>query len=90
MARGDLAAALREFRAVREIIEGLIKADPDNTPYQRDLSIALERIGNVQVAQGQFDEAFATFKALLVLRQQLSDAAPASLELQEALGCCPR
>ena len=39
MAKGDLAAALRQFRSVQEIIESLIKADPGNPQYQRDLSL---------------------------------------------------
>ena len=84
-AKGDLAAALREFRSVQEIIENLIKVDPDNSQYQRDLSIAVERIGQVQFAQGQFAEAFATFKVVLELRQRLVDALPGDPSRQQDL-----
>jgi len=84
-AKGDLAAALREFSSMQQIIGDLIKADPKNPHYQHDLSIAFERIGLMQVAQGQFDEAFKSFKTVLALRQQLSDAAPRDLDRQEAL-----
>ena len=85
MAKGDLAAALREFRSVQEIIESLIKIDPDNAQYQRDLSLAYERIGLVQVTQGQFAEAFASFKSVLALRQRLVEAAPRDLQRQQDL-----
>ena len=74
-AKGDLAAALREFRAALVIIEGLIKIETDNE-YQRDLSVAHERIGEVLVAQGQFAEAFKSFQAVLALRQRLADMDP--------------
>ena len=76
MAKGDLAAALREFRSVQEILEGLLKADPDNPGDISAISRSrIERIGMVQVAQGQFAEAFASFKAVLALRQRLADGA---------------
>ena len=78
-AKGDLAAALREFRSVQQIIESLLKIDPDRFQYRRDLSLALERIGQIRVAQGQFEEAFAHFKAVLTLRQRLVEAAPHDL-----------
>jgi tetratricopeptide (TPR) repeat protein len=85
MAKGDLAAALREFRLVREIMERLTRTDPDNASWQRDLSLAYERIGLVQVQQGQFAEAAKTFNVVLALRQRLASAAPGNLERQRDL-----
>jgi trypsin-like peptidase len=38
--RGDLAAALRSYRASLDIIERLAKADPGNAGWQRDLSVS--------------------------------------------------
>ena len=58
-------------------MERLTKADPDNAHWQRDLSLAHERVGMVQAMLGQFAEAFASFKHALALRQRLADAAPA-------------
>lgn len=85
MAKGDLAAALREFRSVQAIMESLIKIDPDNAQYHRDLSLAYERIGLVQVAQGRFAEAFANFKEVLRLRQRLVDGSPNDVGRQQDL-----
>lgn len=85
MAKGDLVAALREFRSVQDIIESLLKREPNNAQWQRDLSLAIERIGMVQVAQGQFAEAFKSFKRVLALRQRLVDNAPRHLSRQQDL-----
>ena len=52
MERGDVAAALMEYRGYRDIIERLAAADPNNANWQRDLSVAHNKIADVLVAQG--------------------------------------
>ena len=41
LAKGNVAAALAEYRARRDIIERLVKADSSNGNWQRDLSASL-------------------------------------------------
>ena len=44
--------ALKSFRDSLAIADRLAKADPSNAGWQRDLSVAYERVGDVLVAQG--------------------------------------
>ena len=73
-ARGSLGQALAAYRAVAEEAERLAKADPDNTEWQRDLSVSHNRIGNVFVAQGKLADALAAFQASLSIRERLAEA----------------
>jgi hypothetical protein len=51
MAQGDLAGALKSYKADLAIAERLAKADPGNAGWQRDLSVSNERLGDVFLAQ---------------------------------------
>lgn len=50
-AQGDLAGAFKSYRDSLEIREKLAGQDPNNTGWQRDLSIVYERVGDAQFAQ---------------------------------------
>ena len=52
VAQGDLAAALKSYSDSLAISERLAKSDPGNAGWQRDLSVSYEKVGDVQVAQG--------------------------------------
>ena len=43
--RGQLAAALAEYRASKRIMEGLTALNPANTDWQRELSVSHNKIG---------------------------------------------
>ena len=62
--RGDLGVAKATYREAAAIADRLAKADPGNAGWQYDLGISNERIGNVQMAQGDLAAA------LKVLRRQ--------------------
>ena len=47
VAQGNLAAALDSYKASLGIFEKLAKADPGNTGWQHDVSIAHNKIGHV-------------------------------------------
>ena len=61
-AKDDLAGALASYQAKRDIDQRLVKADPDNTSWQRDLSVAYDKIGDVLVAQGDLSGALQSYQ----------------------------
>ena len=63
VAQGQLAEALNAYRAGLAIAERLAVADPGNAPWQRDLSVSHEKLGDVLVAQGQLAEALKAYRA---------------------------
>ena len=85
LARGDLAAALESFRAAMEIGRALAARDPDNTEWQRDLSISHIKIGDVLVAQGDLAAALESFCAAMVIAQALAARDPGNTESQRDL-----
>ena len=50
---GDLDGALADFEQSLAIAERLADADPSNAGWQRDLSVSLNKLGDVQSAQGR-------------------------------------
>lgn len=50
--QGDLRGALVSYGASLAAIESLAKSNPANAGWQRDLSVTLNRLGDVQLAQG--------------------------------------
>ena len=67
------------------IFERLAKADPGNAGWQRDLSVSHERIGDVQVAQGNLPAALTSFQASLGIRERLAKADPGNAGWQRDL-----
>jgi hypothetical protein len=53
VAQGNLPEALKSFRDGLAIADRLAKADPGNLNWQRDLSVSLNKIGDVLVDQGK-------------------------------------
>jgi hypothetical protein len=51
---------LEHFSTARDILEGLTRIDPDNASRQRDLSIALERVGMEREKLGDDPVALAS------------------------------
>ena len=50
--RGDLSGAVKSYKDGLTIVERLSQSDPGNAGWQRDLSVSFNKIGDVQVAQG--------------------------------------
>ncbi len=70
---GDLASALRHYAKVADLLDGLLKTDPDNTSWRAHFSEILVRIGGLLVKTGQPAEA----------RQQTARGLTAARELGE-------
>ena len=71
-----LQAALESFRASLAIRERLVKVDPGNADWQRDLFVAHSRIGNVLRDQGNLAAALANHRAALAVAESLSQSRP--------------
>ena len=58
-----MKAALASDSAGLAAIQAIAKADPDNTTWQSDLSLAYQKVGGVQLAQSDVKSALASFQA---------------------------
>ena len=65
LAQGDAAAALISYQAMLAIMDRLAKSDPSNAGWQRDLSIADDKVGEALFGLGRLDEARDSFSAAL-------------------------
>jgi tetratricopeptide (TPR) repeat protein len=81
----ELATAGRAFAEARSIAEDLVKKDPANTEWQRDLSVSHVKIGDVLVAQGDGAGALEAFRKALAIREALVKKDPANTEWQRDL-----
>ena len=75
-AQGNLSGALEAYQASLDIRDALAKADPNNTEWQRDLSVSHDRIGNIRTAQGNLSGALQAYQASLDIRDALAKADP--------------
>lgn len=64
-----------------EIAETLAARDPDNTNWQRDLSVKCERIGNVQVKQGDLAGALTSYRKEQGIAETLVARDPSNTKL---------
>jgi tetratricopeptide (TPR) repeat protein len=79
---GDLAAAKQRYTQSLIIREQLAAANPSSAPgwaqSQRDLSLGLEKVGDVQVRVGDLAAALQCFSRSLIIREHLAAANPSS------------
>ena len=59
--------------------------DPGNREWQRDLSVSHNKVGDVQVAQGDLAAALKSYQAGLEIRQTLARVDPGNREWQRDL-----
>ena len=71
------------------IMDGLVKLDPANAEYQRDLAIVLNKLGDARVAQSDYPSALGFFQRAYALNEKLADAAPDKGQLQDDLAARP-
>ncbi|NOG71197.1 tetratricopeptide repeat protein, partial [Roseicella sp. DB1501] len=84
-ARGDLSAAMGEYRQAAVIAERLVQADPGNAGWQRDLSVSRNKIGDVLVAQGNLPAALQAYRDGLAIAERLAQADPGNAGWQRDL-----
>ena len=69
---------MKSFRDGLAIRERLAKADPGNAGWQRDLSVSYDRVGDVQVAQGNLADALKIVPRRAAIVEGLAKADPAT------------
>jgi hypothetical protein len=67
------------------IAERLMQADPGNADWQRDVSVSHNKIGNVQVAQGDLPGALQSYRASMRIAERLAQADPGNANWQRDL-----
>jgi tetratricopeptide (TPR) repeat protein len=76
---------LKSYRESLALREGLVKTDPGNAQWQRELALSYEEIGNVLVAQGSLPEALDSYRGSLAIVQRLAQAHPGNTGWQRDL-----
>ncbi|MGY3452443.1 autotransporter strand-loop-strand O-heptosyltransferase [Bradyrhizobium sp. USDA 4353] len=84
----DLVSALQRYKQTIDIIRYLTQAEPDNAGFQRNLSVALNRIGAVLFVQRNLQGAHAAYSASLAIVQKLAAANLANTSFQRDLAWC--
>jgi tetratricopeptide (TPR) repeat protein len=74
--RGLLSEALREYESAKQIMQRLTQLEPENTNFQRDLSMAHTCIGSAFQAQGQLRDALREYQAYKQIMLQLVQREP--------------
>jgi len=82
---GDTAGAFDAARKEAPIFEALQRSEPANAEYQFDLSLADDRIGDVEVDQGHLAQALASYQAGLAVAEPLAGLNPGNWTLQNML-----
>lgn len=68
---GDTGAAMESYREAIGILEKLVAVEPSNTENRRDLSIAFNNLGRVQVVSSDYAAALETHRKALKMREAL-------------------
>ena len=78
----DPATALPLLEAALAGFQRLVALDPDNTEFQRDVSISYNRLGDIQLRLGHTDDALALYQNALDVRLKLVALAPDNTQFQ--------
>jgi hypothetical protein len=82
LVQDNFVAALEAYRTEFAITDQVAKSDPDNSSWQRDLSISHEKIGNSLVVSGQLEEAVAENRRSLKISEKIASMDPSNAESQ--------
>jgi hypothetical protein len=66
-------------------MQGLLTSYPGDPGWQRDLSVADDKIGDVLVAQGNLSEALKSYRDGLAIADRLAKAGPGNAQWQSDL-----
>ena len=82
LADDDLQAALGSYSESRTLRERLVGTDPGNAGWQRDLSVTLEKIGDVLAARGELPAAIAAYEESEPIARALAERFPEHRQFQ--------
>lgn len=83
--RGELAAALQGYQHHQALMLVLTQRAPDNTDWQRDLSVSYNQVGRVKQAQGDLAGAEQAYQQGLGILIRLTQRAPEDSDWQLGL-----
>ena len=75
-AQGDLPGALAAYDEGLTIARDLAARDPGNAGWARDVSVSLDRVGDVRRDQGDLPGALAAYDEGLTIRRDLAARDP--------------
>jgi tetratricopeptide (TPR) repeat protein len=82
---GDTGRQFARANEAQRLLAGLAAEKTDDLTYQRDLSVAYNKVGDVLVAQGNLPEALKFFRDGLAIREHLAKADPNNAGWQRGL-----
>ena len=82
---GNSKAALNAFQIASESAQSAVRSDSRNTQWQRDLSISYNKIGDVQVAQGETAAALKSYQDGLLIAKRLAESDSRNTQWQRDL-----
>jgi tetratricopeptide (TPR) repeat protein len=83
---GELARALQLFFDSSAVFKRLIRAEPANVRWQRDLAVSYFKAGAVLMEQDRFAEALDTYRDNLAIVRMLAAKDPDTIHLQSDVG----
>lgn len=84
-AKGEPAEALEAYEAALREVAALSEREPDDVRWQRDLSVACDRIGDALATRGELDAALASYKCSLEVVEALVQREPGNVLWQRDL-----
>lgn len=82
----DLATRQLLLQAAQNALQRLAESDPTNADWQRDLSVSLEKLGDLAMAQGNLPETRRLFDRSLSIRECLANTDPDDIVSQRNFG----
>jgi len=82
---GDTNGALTAAKQAQSIFQSLLATEPNNTGWQRNLSVSYNKVGDVLLAQGNLSEALASYRNSLAIAERLAKPDPSSADWQRDL-----
>jgi tetratricopeptide (TPR) repeat protein len=77
--------ALRSYQESLGVFRKLAEADPNSAQPQRDLSVSVSKLGDVQLQQGESAAALASYQEALGISRRLSAVDPSSVQARRDL-----
>jgi tetratricopeptide (TPR) repeat protein len=82
---GGLVEGRRLYQQAHGLARSLAQAEPGSAQAERDLSVSLSKLGDVQLEQGDTKAALASYREALQVHRRLAQADPRSAEAQRDL-----
>lgn len=73
---GKAESAREHYQKALEIARNLQSSEPENIEHQRDLGVAIEKLGNLEFTVGRTQEAKTLYEQVLVEREDLMNKDP--------------